>query len=255
MNKKSIIIKFGGSVLTDKSKSENFLDNRIKSLIQTTSELVKRSIFEEVILVHGAGSFGHPTAKKFNLDGDFRANTSEGIVKTLFGVRKLNQYLLEMCLQQDLLVASVFLSNAGLGQINKLNFQKLVKELLSFGIIPLISGDILFSKNKKYRIVSGDEIVRILVETMTLPTVIMVSDTKGVYDQDGKTINILTEEIFEGLGQTITGATKVDMTGGMRQKILELFPIKTKAQKIVICSWEDFEKVIYGDYTKSTQII
>jgi|694.fasta_scaffold12109_12 isopentenyl phosphate kinase len=255
MHKKSIIIKFGGSVLTDKSKAENVLDNKVQSLIQITSKLVKKSVFEEVVLVHGAGSFGHPTARKFNLDGNFRANTSEGIVKTLFGVRKLNQHLLEMCLQQELLAVSVFLSNAGLGKINKLNFQKVVKELLAFGMIPLIGGDILFLKNKKYRIISGDEIVRILVEIMVLPTVIMVSDTKGVYDQDGNTIQILTEEMFENLGQTITGAVGFDMTGGMRQKILELLQIKAKAQKIVICSWENFEKVIDGDYTHSTQII
>ena len=83
----------------------------------------------------------------------------------------------------------------------------------------------------------------------------MVSDTKGVYDQYGKTIQVLTEEMFKNLAQIITGSVGVDMTGGMRQKILELFPIKTKAQKIVICSWENFEEVIYGDYTNATQII
>jgi len=255
MNKKSIIIKFGGSVLTDKSKEENVLDNKVQNLIQITSDLVKKSIFEDIVLIHGAGSFGHPIAKKFNLDGNFRENTSEGIVKTLFGVRKLNQHLLEICLKHQLKAVSVFLSNTGLGEINELNFQKVVKELLDFGMIPLIGGDILFLKNKKYRIVSGDEIVRILVETMVLPTVIMVSDTKGVYDQYGKTIQVLTEEMFENLAQIITGSVGVDMTGGMRQKILELFPIKTKAQKIVICSWENFEEVIYGDYTNATQII
>ncbi len=59
---KPTILKIGGSVITDKSgelaaKTEDI--NRI-------AEEIKRAEVDNLVIVHGGGSFGHPTAQKWN---------------------------------------------------------------------------------------------------------------------------------------------------------------------------------------------
>ena len=57
------IIKIGGSVITDKAKQNSFKKDVIDNLAKQISKSKK-----EIILVHGAGSYGHILAKKYNLN-------------------------------------------------------------------------------------------------------------------------------------------------------------------------------------------
>ena len=57
------IVKLGGSVITDKTSDEPVL--REGELKRLAHEVV--SAGGETIVLHGAGSFGHPGAKKYNL--------------------------------------------------------------------------------------------------------------------------------------------------------------------------------------------
>ena len=62
-----IILKIGGSVLTDKTKEDTFKQNIMDNF---SSEIKK--VDNELILVHGAGSFGHILAKKFKLNEGYK---------------------------------------------------------------------------------------------------------------------------------------------------------------------------------------
>ena len=64
MEKELIIVKFGGSLITDKSSNTPQINNKhLKSI----SSILSQSKYD-LIIVHGAGSFGHPIAKKFNIE-------------------------------------------------------------------------------------------------------------------------------------------------------------------------------------------
>ena len=62
------ILKIGGSVITDKSK---ILKPNISSM-KNISKILKK--FDRVILVHGAGSFGHYYARKYKLQNPHHSN-------------------------------------------------------------------------------------------------------------------------------------------------------------------------------------
>ena len=58
-----IILKIGGSAITDKTgelaaKTE---------IINRLAEEIKRADLDNLIMVHGGGSFGHPTAAKYGI--------------------------------------------------------------------------------------------------------------------------------------------------------------------------------------------
>ena len=61
-----IILKIGGSILTNKDSKTSEVD--AVSLKRIASE-IKRSLDnsdKELVIVHGAGSFGHPPANSMN---------------------------------------------------------------------------------------------------------------------------------------------------------------------------------------------
>lgn len=59
-----IIIKIGGSVITDKNSKYPKLNK--KNLKRVCKEICEVMPFP-LILVHGAGSFGHPIVKKYDI--------------------------------------------------------------------------------------------------------------------------------------------------------------------------------------------
>ncbi len=70
-----ILIKFGGGVITSKSTGEPEVKTAIlNSLIDATIELVK--LGNQVIVVHGTGSFGHVVAKRWDLSSGFQSEHS-----------------------------------------------------------------------------------------------------------------------------------------------------------------------------------
>ena len=61
-----ILIKLGGSVITDKSQYKKFDRGQAERLCREIADSGK-----EVIIVHGAGSFGHVLAKKYSIQSGY----------------------------------------------------------------------------------------------------------------------------------------------------------------------------------------
>ena len=62
-----IILKIGGSILTNKDAPESEVDSdSLKRIAREIKSSLDNSS-KELIIVHGAGSFGHPPAKNIRL--------------------------------------------------------------------------------------------------------------------------------------------------------------------------------------------
>ena len=61
------IIKLGGSAITDKSKKYSYK----KEIMSRLSTEIKKSN-KEIILIHGAGSFGHILAEEYDLNSGYK---------------------------------------------------------------------------------------------------------------------------------------------------------------------------------------
>lgn len=72
-----IILKIGGSILTEKDSARPEVDyeslERIAGEIEDAlySEEMSNDLVDGLIIVHGAGSFGHPPAKKYKIGEPF----------------------------------------------------------------------------------------------------------------------------------------------------------------------------------------
>ncbi|MEE1157487.1 MAG: isopentenyl phosphate kinase, partial [Methanobrevibacter sp.] len=94
-----IILKIGGSILTNKDAPESEVDS--VSLKRIASE-IKRSLdnsSKELVIVHGAGSFGHPPAKKYRIgeafDREEYPQKRLGFCEIQNAVKRLNMLICE----------------------------------------------------------------------------------------------------------------------------------------------------------------
>ncbi|MDY7082696.1 MAG: acetylglutamate kinase, partial [Halobacteria archaeon] len=83
----------GGSVLTDKTREETLDDEAF----ETALNQIAYADTADLILVHGAGSFGHPHAERYDVSGGSRT----GIYETHSAVARLNAKVVEYLHERD----------------------------------------------------------------------------------------------------------------------------------------------------------
>ena len=219
-----IIVKLGGSVISDKNKPFSFNENIVR---QITDEIATFYPKEKFIMVHGGGSFGHPLAKKYGIRNGLDREKMIGFCKTHEAMLDLNKKIVNIFHDKKLPAypispSSIFIIKKGEifhGEIG------VIKELLKKNFIPFLFGDTAISIDKGIDILSGDQIISYLANQLKPEKVIFLMDVNGIYDKnpkekDAKLIEIINEEIeFDDI------ISKFDVTGGIKNKIKEAIKI------------------------------
>ena len=239
VNKKPvIIIKLGGSILTDKNIPYSMRNEVINSLISQISENYQTSNPPKLIIIHGAGSFGHPIANSFSIQNGLNQNIPNqilGLTKTHQSVKKLNTKIIDSLLNRDIPVLSLTTSSVFFQEKSALKFTGInqIESILELGIIPILFGDILLHDSKNFSIISGDRVIYEICKSFTssIDTNHKVDKIIFCFDQDGiiisntekdpqviqninsKDLDLLSLKNFED---------SIDVTGNIRGKLQEI---------------------------------
>ncbi len=228
-----IIIKIGGSALTVKDADKPTLDE--DNLERIAGELSAYN--DDMIIVHGAGSYGHIYAKKYGI-GDVISNVNdhlyklEGVCRTQASVQLLNYIVCEK-LQEKGIPAIGMKPSAYMTTNNKridMCDTGLIRKYLDNGFVPVLYGDAVLDNNDymKYAIISGDQIITYLAEDLNADRVILSSDVDGIYTDNPKTnpdaelLEVVTRDTDL---KTTENENQADVTGGMYGKIRELLDL------------------------------
>ena len=219
-----------------------------------------------MIIVHGAGSFGHPPAKKYRIgeafDEEEYPQKRIGFCETQNAVKKLNMLICEAFIEKGLPVvaipASSFMtaSNKRIVEGNLDNF----KNYLSKGFIPVIYGDVVLDDELEICVISGDQLIQYLAKNLNPDMVVLGTDVDGVYNKNPKIHDdAIFFDRFSSLQDldTLEGTTNVDVTGGMVGKIKELLYLADLGieSKIINAEVEDnIFKVLENEDVKGTVI-
>ncbi len=229
-----IILKLGGSILTNKDSKTSEVDfsslKRIASEIRDSMDNSQK----QLIIVHGAGSFGHPPAKKHRIGEEFDSKLYPqkrlGFCEIQNEVKKLNMFICEAFINEGLpviaLPASSFITATD-KRITSGNLD-LFKNYLSKGFIPVIYGDVVLDGDLEFCVISGDQLIQYLAKNLNPTRVVMGTDVDGVYNKNPKTHDdAIFFDKFTSLEDldTLEGTTNVDVTGGMVGKIKELLDL------------------------------
>ncbi|MCL1984611.1 MAG: isopentenyl phosphate kinase [Methanomassiliicoccaceae archaeon] len=214
-----ILIKLGGSVITDKSSFKRFNKERVSKLCREMKDSGK-----DVMVVHGGGSFGHVLSKEFELQkGHIRDDQTEALAKVSRDMRELNGMVIGELIDAGIPSVSIPTGSCFMTDDNELLIDTtIMKEYLKLGIVPVMFGDVVLDKKKGFGICSGDMIMKCLADAFSPETVVFVSDIDGLYDRDPKTAKdarLITEVNESDLGGISSETTVADVTGGVREKI------------------------------------
>ncbi|HEY6238894.1 MAG TPA: isopentenyl phosphate kinase [Thermoplasmata archaeon] len=215
------IVKLGGSVVTRKQREERV---RPKVLARLAREL--RGATGPVVLLHGAGSFGHPGAVRFGLARAPRKGVSEDQRRRGAAIVSAEVRRLHLAVLRELVRAGGrpwSLPPAGVawnreGRLESIE-TKPFEETLDAGMTPVAFGDVVPDRVWGHSILSGDTIAVELTRRLAPQRVLFVTDVPGILDPEGgprpQVVGELTEELVGRLSERTAGP---DVTGGIRRK-------------------------------------
>jgi len=225
MEKELIIVKFGGSLITDKSSDTPKINiNNLESI----RNILNQSKYD-LIIVHGAGSFGHPIAKKFNIAKGLNDDIAQknAIKETREQVRELNRIfcnsLHKVGMKTKKIVPSSSMTTNGPKEIVDFPYH-IFNKALSENKIPVTFGDVTDDKLQGISILSGDILMMKLAEYYKPSYSIFVMDYPGVFDgnpdnPNSEIIPIVNQETIEILKKQKDNGNIADVTGGLIGKI------------------------------------
>lgn len=215
-----ILVKLGGSVITDKGKYRTFDGDTAGRLAAEIS-----AAGETVILVHGAGSFGHMLAKEHRLHlGITDPSQLLGAAKVMTDVRELD---LEMCrclTENGTAVVPLPPTSCARmrdGALYEMDLEPFWR-YLELGMVPMTFGDVVWDDARGMSICSGDQLMMALAKEFRPKKVIFVTDVDGVFsadpnnDKDAKLIRTVNKKVLDALPRT---ERNVDVTGSIFAKI------------------------------------
>ncbi|MBY8982232.1 MAG: type 2 isopentenyl-diphosphate Delta-isomerase [Candidatus Lokiarchaeota archaeon] len=223
--KKIILLKLGGSLLTDKNKPFSLRKDIIKHAIDQIGKSNKR-----LIIIHGGGSFGHPVAKEYNISKGLNPSIENqifGLAKTHNTMNKLNSYIINEFLEMNIPTLSIQASSIFLKESQNYLMKSIdiIETCIGLGLIPILYGDIILDQSGNFSIISGDQIILELCNNLKnyqVEKVIFTIETDGIYINENNTNNIklatnLDYKELEGISLANLGQ-KIDVTGGMESK-------------------------------------
>ena len=220
-----LLVKLGGSVITDKNEYKKFREDVTRKIVEELPQ-------ENLIIVHGGGSFGHVLAHKYNITEGFEENKKMGFARIGVDMMELNLKILKILHEHSIPAISIVPHAFHIFE-KEINLD-LFEEYLSLGFVPVTYGDIILDKKQGINICSGDYLMLHLARRFQPEKVIFLTDVDGIYNKNpkeygAKLIPVLRRDYKPG-----TDVNVMDVTGGMEYKIEMMREIARHSKVYVI---------------------
>ncbi|MCG3206842.1 MAG: Glutamate 5-kinase [Anaerolineae bacterium] len=228
-----ILLKLGGSVITDKTKPFTARMDVIDRLaVEIKHALDERAGELKLIIGHGSGSFGHAVASQYQTHkGAVSAESWLGFAEVAAAAAELNNLVLKS-LRAAGVPAIKFQPSASTRTRGEqlMYFETFpIKEVLSRGLVPVIYGDVSVDASQGMSIVSTEKLFDSLARELTPNRIVLVGQVDGVYTADP--LSDPGAELIEDIDRTnwdevetmLGGSHATDVTGGMFSKVREMY--------------------------------
>nr|KJR73662.1 MAG: aspartate kinase [Thermoproteus sp. AZ2] len=220
-----LIVKFGGSAITDKKRPYTYRWGRLRGAASALRG-------HKAILIHGAGSFAHPHVKAYGL-------TPIGIAATKAALRLQTAHVIE-----DLAAAGIYAMPIEPSDVFwglELARREPIDAALAAGMYPLLHGDVVPS-DYGYVVISGDDIAVELAKAYKPTAVVFLMDVDGIYTAEPGTPGaVKLREVNEAV---VGGAAGIDVTGGVAKKVEAALAVAKMGIPAYFCSIDDVEGLL-----------
>lgn len=220
------VLKIGGSLITKKSGYREPDAGNMAAIASAVAAVWKKGA-RDFVVVHGAGSFGHPLVLKHGIkDGVQSAQQKLGYADTHAACSELSLLLVKALIEAGAPAISippaVVLTQKG-GRISSFDM-KMVDGYLRSGYLPVLYGDVVPDSALGGSVCSGDQIVSYLGRQADF--VVLATNVDGVLDGGGRLIPEITGANFAEVSRHLRHEPG-DVTGAMAGKIKELLSMDT----------------------------
>jgi isopentenyl phosphate kinase len=224
-----VIVKLGGSVITRKREVERL---RPKVLARLAGELAEGAKDRPVVVLHGAGSFGHPSARRWGLAkapdrGRPGRERVRGAAIVAAEVRRLHGRVLAALLEagaSPLSLPPATLARNDAGRLAALEAGPF-RRALAVGGLPVSFGDVVPDDAWAFSILSADAVAVELARALGAARVVFVSDVPGILETVRAGRPKVVGEVTEELARSLVPSGAVDVTGGIALKARSMLSI------------------------------
>ncbi|MFB6298844.1 MAG: isopentenyl phosphate kinase [Halobacteriales archaeon] len=222
----TVLLKLGGRVITEKDQAETVDEAALGRIAETIASQQPA----ELVVVHGGGSFGHHHAAKHGVSRTDGTTDATAIREINDAMRRLNRIVIERLATHgiDPLPAHP-LSIGSRDAAGGLTLPVAgIRTMIVEGFVPVTHGDVITHSGRGATILSGDELIVSLAESLGADRVGLCSTVPGVLNTDGEVIPRI--EDFEAVAAALDASDTTDVTGGMAGKVRTLLESDVPAE-------------------------
>jgi isopentenyl phosphate kinase len=245
-----VYVKLGGSFITYKDRPYSINYEALDRVVEILGRVIGRG---KLILGNGGGSFAHYTVLKYR-DSD----PADTLVFCQNSTRRLNSILVDHLVRHGFRVASIQTSTVLFEDGDRYVFNpRPVSLALGANIVPILYGECIFSTRSVYRVVSTEEVFRVMTSYFKPQRIVLLTDVNGVYSCDPRRCGepVLFETInrdnIDKILKALKRSTGLDATGGIYGKVRTMADLSRElGVKIYITSGFDIDssiKAILGE--------
>lgn len=225
-------LKLGGSLITDKDKTDTPNLLRLSAICQEIADALHEKPDLHLIIGHGSGSFGHHAAAKYHTRDGVKTPTDwHGFVEVWKKARALNEIVVRCLSSAQIPVISFAPSSCIVTTNHKIVSYSMesIRSALQNNLIPVIYGDVVFDRELGGTILSTEEIFTELSNSFVPDHVLIAGTEPGVwkdFKQKDTILPIITNAQFHGSPDM--PSSSLDVTGGMGSKVSLMLKIAQK---------------------------
>ncbi|HET9914798.1 MAG TPA: isopentenyl phosphate kinase [Anaerolineales bacterium] len=243
--KELIFLKLGGSLITDKTQPYTPKMDVIEDATLQIATAFRTHPNLRLILGHGSGSFGHVAASEYHTRDGLMPSPSplvhrerdttennywKGFAKVWYQASALNRFVMK-ALHKVNLPAIAFPPSANLiasgGKVSIWDTSS-ISMALAAGLLPVIYGDVTFDEVRGGTILSTEDLFGHLTRALNPDRVLLAGLEAAVWEDfptRTRKVETITPQTFSNVAENIEKSAGVDVTGGMRSKVMQMLDL------------------------------
>jgi len=239
--KELVLLKLGGSLITDKTKPYTPLLDMMDDLALQISTALQTQPNLRLVIGHGAGSFGHVPASEYHTrDGlplppkssplaHRQRDTNEknywkGFAEVWYQASSLNRFVMKALHKAEVRAISLPPSSNVIASAGKVSVWEMtpIRMALAVGIVPVIFGDTVFDEVRGGTILSTEDLFMHLARALNPERILLAGLEAAVWTDfpaRAKKIEKITPRTFSEVSEGVGKSEGADVTGGMESKV------------------------------------
>jgi len=240
MTNELVLLKLGGSLITDKDTPYTPRLDKLANLAKEIRTALDSTPGLKLILGHGSGSFGHVAAKKHGTrDGVQTKEQWLGFTEVRLQAAELNRYVVTSLFEAGLPALPFPPSASMVSDKRKVTHHNVetIRRALGVDLLPVVQGDVAFDETLGGTILSTEDVFTFLVDQFPTTRILLAGIEAGVWaDFPARTKLVKQIQLadYEAMRSGIKGSVSTDVTGGMKAKVEEMLSLIQKKPGLTV---------------------